>query len=236
MPCLEMKVATLPHPVPATRLRTLLEKPGATVLRRNYVAEAPEYEDAHLRNRLRIAAVLAVNLTDPPKPIDVDAPAGHDDDEEETTLVEPVHAEDDADPYGGSFAKGLEIWIADGERAVCVLADADEIPGALAMFDAWQRLERFQPAFQRLEKRLVGLHFGFREGLSIAVQGNPATTTPEEDSFFESLGPIAEIDDFREPRFVVRLPEESLGWFHELLQSASAWLDENSYPNILGTR
>src|ERR1700734_582953 len=70
MPCLEMKVAALPHPVPATRLRALLEKPGAAVLRRNYVAEAPGHEDANLRNRIRISAVLAVNLTDPPKPID----------------------------------------------------------------------------------------------------------------------------------------------------------------------
>ena len=104
------------------------------------------------------------------------------------------------------------------------------------MFDAWLRLERFQPAFQRLEKRLVGLHYSFREGLSIAVQGAPAESAPEEDVFFASVGPIAEIDDCREPRFVVRLPEEGLAWFHELLQSASAWLGENSYPNILGAR
>lgn len=234
MPCLEMKVAALPHPVPATRLRTLLEKPGAAVLRRNYIAEAPGHEDEQLRNRIRVAGVLAVNLTDPPKPIDVGSP----DDEEEysTDLVESAHADADGDRFGGSFAKGLEIWIADGERAVSILADADEIPGALAMFDAWLRLERFQPAFQRLEKRLVGLHYGFREGLSIAVAGDPAESAPEEDTFFDTIGPIPEIEDFREPRFVVRLPEESLAWFHELLQSASGWLEENSYPNILGTR
>ncbi len=233
MPCLEIKVAALPHPVPATRLRTLLEKPGASVLRRNYIAEAPGHEDAQLRNRVRVAAVLAVNLTDPPQPIDVASP---DSDEDEIALVDSSHAEDDPDPYGGSFAKGLEIWIAEGDRAVCVHADADEIAGALSMFDAWHRLERFQPAFQRLEKRLVGLRYGFREGLSIAVEGDPAESAPEEGAFFDSVGPIPEISDFREPGFLLRLPEEGVAWFHELLLSASAWLEENSYPNILGTR
>jgi hypothetical protein len=233
MPCLEMKVAALPHPVPATRLRALLEKPGAAVLRRNFVAEAPEHDDAQLRNRIRIAAVLAVNLSDPPKPIDV---GSFDDEDDETSADETAHADGDGNRYDGSFAKGLEIWIADGERAVCILADAEEIPGALAMFDAWLRLERFQPAFQRLEKRLVGLQFGFREGLFIAIQGDPADSAPEEDAFFDSIGPIPEIDDFRDPRFVVRLPEEGVAWFHESLQSALAWLEENSYPNILGTR
>ena len=233
MPCLEIQVAALPHPVPATRLRTLLEKPGAAVLRRNYIAEAPTVDDTQLRNRVRVAAVLAVNLTDPPRPIDVASPDAEEDD---IAILESDHAGDDPDPYGGSFAKGLEIWIAEGERAVCVHADADEIAGALAMFDAWYRLARFQPAFQRLEKRLVGLHYGFREGLSIGVQGDPAQSAPEEDSFFDSVGPIPEMTDFREPRFVLRLPEEGVAWFHELLQSASAWLEENSYPNILGTR
>jgi hypothetical protein len=231
MPCLELKVAALPHPVPVTRLRSLLEKPGAAVLRRNYVAEAPGHDDSHLRNRIRIAAVLAVNLTDPPKPIDVAAP-----DDAADELIASAPAESEPDPLAGSFAKGLEIWLADGERAVCVLADADEIPGALTMFDAWLRLVRFQPAFQRLDQRLVGLNYWFREGLSVAVQGNPAETPPEEETFFDCIAPIAEIDDFREPRFVVRLPDAGLAWFHDLLRSASAWLNENSYPNILGSR
>jgi hypothetical protein len=232
MPCLELKVAALPHPVPATRLRSLLEKPGAAVLRRNYIAEAPGHDDTHLRNRIRIAAVLAVNLTDPPKPIDVAAP----DAAEAMEPIVPAPAEPEADPLAASFAKGLEIWLADGERAVSVLADADEIPGALTMFDAWLRLVRFQPAFQRLDQRLVGLHYSFREGLSVAVQGSPAETPPEEETFFDCIAPIAEIDDFREPRFVVRLPDAGLAWFHDLLRSASAWLNENSYPNILGSR
>jgi hypothetical protein len=232
MPCLELKVAALPHPVPATLLRALLEKPGSAVLRRNFVAEAGGHDDAHLRNRIRIAAVLAVNLTDPPKPIDVEAP----DAVEQEQAIALTPAEPDADPLSGSFAKGLEVWLADGERAVCVLADADEIPGALAMFDAYLRLARFQPAFQRLDQRLVGLNYWFREGLSVAVQGNPAETPPEEETFFDCIAPIAEIDDFREPRFVVRLPDAGLAYFHDLLRSASAWLDDNSFPNILGSR
>jgi hypothetical protein len=233
MPCLELKVAALPHPVPATRLRSLLEKPGAAVLRRNYVAEAPGHDDTHLRNRIRIAAVLAVNLSDPPKPIDVAAPG---EPERVDDPFAPVPVEPEVDPLAGSFAKGLEIWFADGERAVSVLADADEIPGALAMFDAWLRLVRFQPAFQRLDQRLVGLNYWFREGLSIGVQGSPAETPPEEETFFDCIAPIPEIDDFREPRFVVRLPDAGLAWFHDLLRSAAAWLNENSYPNILGSR
>ena len=233
MPCLELKVPALPNPVPATRLRTLLEKPGAVVLRRNFVAEAPGHDDTQLRNRVRVAGVLAVNLTDPPKPIDVGA-AGDPDDEEVSMI--PVPGDPEADPLAGKFAKGIEIWTTDGERAVCVLGDAEEIPGSLAMFDAWLRLARFQPAFQRLDQRLVGLTYCFREGLSIAVQGDPAENPPEEETFFDCVAPIPEIDDFREPRFVVRLPDTGLAYFHDLLRSASAWLDDNSYPNILGWR
>ncbi|HVT96497.1 MAG TPA: hypothetical protein VHE33_03265, partial [Acidobacteriaceae bacterium] len=145
-------------------------------------------------------------------------------------------AEPEAEQQTGSFAKGLEIWMSDGERAVCVLADADEIPGALAMFDAWLRLARFPPAFQRLDQRLVGLHYRFREGLTIGVGGEPAESSPEPDTFFDSVAPIPEIDDFREPHFGVRLPESAVGYLHDLLRSAAAWLEDNSYPNILGPR
>jgi len=232
MPCLEMKVPVLPHPVPATRVRAILEKPNAAVLRRNYVAQAPGHDDADLRNRIRIAAVLAVNLTDPPRPIDGAAP-------EDSLLPEPetvAESDPQEDPLNSSFAKGLEIWMADRERAVCVFADADEIPGALSMFDAYLRLARFPPAFQRLDQRLVGLNYRFREGLSVAVQGNPAETPPEEETFFDCVAPIPEIEDFREPHFVLRLPDEGLAYFHDLLRAASAWLDDNSYPNILGAR
>jgi hypothetical protein len=225
-----MKVPALPHPVPATRLRALLEKPGAAVLRRNYVAEAPGHDDANLRNRIRISAVLAVNLTDPPKPIDAPEANGP---EQALTTAAP---EPEADPIAGSFAKGLEIWLADSDRAVSVVADEDEIAGALAMFDAYLRLSRFQPAFQRLDQRVVGLNYWFREGLSIGIQGNPSGAPLEEETFFDSIAPIPDIVDFREPRFIVRLPDPGLAWFHDLLRSASTWLDDNSYPNILGAR
>jgi hypothetical protein len=232
MPCLEMKVPALPHPVPATRLRALLEKPGAAVLRRNELAEAPGHDDGELRNRIRVAAVLAVNLTDPPQPIETAELK----DEEEPAEEPPTIAEPEAEQQTGSFCKGLEIWMSDGERAVCVLADADEIPGALAMFDAWLRLARFPPAFQRLDQRLVGLHYRFREGLTIGVGGEPAESAPEAGTFFDSVAPIPEIDDFREPHFGVRLPESGVGYLHDLLRSAAAWLEDNSYPNILGPR
>ncbi|MFP5226311.1 MAG: hypothetical protein ACLGXA_01685 [Acidobacteriota bacterium] len=231
MPCLEMKVPALPHPVPATRLRALLEKPGAAILRRNFLAEAPGHNDGEMRTRLRVAAVLAVNLTDPPRTIDVDTPVDAEDGQSEDGAA---LAEREDDQQAGSFAKGLEIWMSDGERAACAFADTDEIPGALAMFDAWLRLVRFPPAFQSLDRRFVGLHYGFREGLSIAVQGHPAAAPDEEEPILDGLAPIPEIEDYREPRFLVRLPEPGLGYLHDLLRSASAWLDENSYPNILG--
>ncbi|HUB18775.1 MAG TPA: hypothetical protein VL990_09085 [Acidobacteriaceae bacterium] len=232
MACLEMKVPALPNPLPATRLRALLEKPGAAVLRRNCIAEAPGHADGHLRNRMRVSAVLAVNLTDPPRPIDVDTGVVVDAEEDPGTALE----EREIEPGSGSFAKGLEIWMSDGERAVCTFADADEIPGVLAMFDAWLRLVRFPPAFQRLDRRLVGLNYWFREGLAIGIQGDPADQPPEDETFFDNLAAIPEVDDFREPRFVVRLPEPALAYLHDLLRSASAWLDDNSYPNILGSR
>lgn len=229
MPCLELKVPAQPQSVPATRLRALLEKPGAAILRRNHVAEVPGYESAHLRSRVRICAVLAVNLTDPPEESD---PAGAGSGIPEDA---PSQGEENESPAPG-FAPGLEIWIADGDRAAAIYADADELPGALAMFDAYLRLARFQPAFQRLDQRLVGLHYLFREGLSVGVQGNPAETAPAAEIFFDCIAPIPEIEDFRSPHFVVRLPNEGLGFFHDLLRAASAWLQENSFPNILGAK
>lgn len=229
MPCLELKVPSQPRSEPATRLRALLEKPGAAILRRNHVAEVPGYDNLHLRNRIRISAVLAVNLTDPPEETDP-IPS------RSAAPEEPRSSSDTGDALAAGFAPGLEIWIADGDRAACVLADADELPGALAMFDAYLRLARFQPAFQRLDQRLVGLNYLFREGLSVGVQGKVADTPPQAELFFDSLAPIPEIDDYRAPRFVVRLPSEGLGFFHDLLRAASAWLQENSFPDILGSK
>ena len=235
MPCLELKVAAEPLPHPVTRLRTLLEKSGVALLRRNFTAEAEGHDDAQMRNQFRIVAVLAVDLTNPPQepepaPAEAAPAEGEQPPEHEVTIHE------DIDPFAGSFVKGLEIWIADGVRATCVYADADEIPGALSMFDAYLRLARFQPAFLRLDQRIVGLHYSFREGLTVAINGAPTEVEPTPDVFFDAVSPIAEVNDFRAPSFVVRLPNGCIQYFHDLLRSASAWLEENSYTNILGSK
>lgn len=232
MPCLEIKAAVQRPAQPATALRSLLEKPGAAVLRRNYIAEAPGHEDAAaLHSRLRITAVLAVDLTNPPRESEP-AAEPHD----EVNLPEPeMSAQEESEPVA-SFAKGLEIWIADGTRSLCVHADADEIAGALAMFDAYLRLARYQPAFQRLDQRIVGLSYLFREGLSVAVQGGPGEAAHSADASLDSAAAIPEIDDFRDQRFSVRFSSAGVGYFHDLLRSASAWLEDNSYPNILGSK
>jgi hypothetical protein len=232
MPCLELKVAAEPLSRPVTRLRMLLEKPGASVLRRHHVAEAAGYDDPQLRNRFRVVAVLAVDLSNPPQEPDPPEPKP----EGEEGAEAPVAAQEEADPFGGSFAKGVEIWVADGARAACIYADMDEIPGALAMFDAYLRLARYQPAFLRLDQRIVGLHFTFREGFSAGVHGAPNEIEPTAESFFETVSPISETGDFRATSFIVRLPNGCIAYFHDLLRAAAAWLDENSYPNILGSK
>lgn len=229
MPCLELKLPARAWPQPATRLRSLLEKPGAAVLRRNQIARAAGYDEAQLANCLRVTAVLAVDLTHPPQ---AEEPA------EPGTTAEPAShpGPEDGDPLLGGFARGIEIWIAKGAHAVCVFADADEIAGSLSMFDAYLRLARFQPAFERLDQRQVGLNFTFREGLALGIQGHPSETRPDPDSFFQHVAAIPEIEDSREPRLVLRLPNEGVGYFHELLRSASSWLEENSYTHILGAK
>jgi hypothetical protein len=227
-----MKVALHRPPEPATRLRSLLEKPGAAVLRRNYVAEAPGHEDAALPGRVRVNAVLAVDLNDPPREADSPPEPRRD----QAAPAPGMAAHDPPDPLADGFAKGLEIWIADGARSVCVQADSDEIVGALAMFDAYLRLARYQPAFQRLDQRIVGLSYLFREGLTIAIQGDPGEAPSPAEPSFESAAAIPDIDDFRDPCFFVRFSNTGVGWFHDLLRSASAWLDDNSYPSILGSK
>jgi hypothetical protein len=231
MPCLELKVKAQPFAEPVTRLRALLEKPGAAVLRRNHIAEAGGQQDDLLRNRLRILAVLAVDLNNPPQEPE-EKPAEEAEPQAEAT-AEP---EEEKDSFDGSFAKGLEIWISDGERAARSFADLDEVPGVLAMFDSWLRLARYQPAFQRLDQRIVGLEYLFREGFTIGVHGNPAETPANPGGFFDSSSAIAETPDFRDTHFTVRLPSTALTFCHDLLRSASAWLEENSYPNILGSK
>lgn len=232
MPCLEMRAALQRTLEPVSRLRSLLEKPGAAVLRRNFIAEAPGHEDAALRSRLRVTAVLAVDLTDPPREPG-SQPESHEEDAAPDAEIS-IHEAPDPSPSG--FAKGLEIWIADGTRSVCVHVDADEIAGALSMFDAYLRLARYQPAFQRLDQRIVGLTCTFREGLCIAVQGTPGEASRTADASLESAGAIPELEDARDPRFSVRFSSAGIGYFHDLLRSASAWLDDNSYPNILGSK
>ena len=242
MPCLELKMAVERRREPATRLRALLEKPGAAVLRRNEIAAAPGHEDAALRGSVRVTAVLAVDLTDPPREPEVPAEATGEAIEEpqpEAEAETPESAEttpEEPEPLAASFAKGLEIWIAQGARAVCVHADADEIAGALATFDAYLRLARYQPAFQRLEQRIVGLSYAFREGLVFAIQGGPGEAASVGDSRLDGAAAIPEIEDFREAGFTVRFSNAGVGYFHDLLRSAAAWLDENSYPSILGSK
>lgn len=240
MPCLEMKIAAQPHAQPATRLRTLLEKPGAAVLRRNYIPDVPGYDDLLLRNSIRIAAVLAVDLTDPPREPEPPAAQQPEPSEDPEPAETPAQAPDStakpAESAAGSFAKGIEIWITDGPRTVCVPADIDEIPAALAMFDAYVRLARFQPAFVRLDKRLVGMSYLFREGLTIGIQGDPADAPAEFGPLFGAIAAIPEVDDSRETRIVVRLPNAGISFFHDLLRAASGWLEQNSYPSILGSK
>lgn len=233
MPCLELKVDLQRPPEPASRLRSLMERPGAAVLRRNYVADAPGHEDAALlHSRLRVTAVLAVDLTDPPQEAD---PAAETHEESEPAQPE-LPIQEAHEPLENGFAKGLEIRIADGARAVCVHADADEIAGALVMFDAYLRLARYQPAYQRLDQRIVGLCYNFREGLSVGIEGNPRDTSLGADTSLDAVAAIPELEDARRSRMAVRFSNAGISFLHDLLRSASAWLDENSYPSILGAK
>lgn len=228
MPSLELRIAAENPVHPATRLRRLLETPGAAILRRNYVPEVPGYEDPQVRSAFRIAAVLAVDLSNPPQEAE----------QEEATAGPAAEGAEPGKEAADrlSFAKGLEIWIAHAARSTCVLVDADEIGGALAMFDAYQRLARYAPAFQRLEQRVVGLQYGLREGLNVCIAGAPADVEPRADSFFEKVAPIPQVNDFRAANFTLRLPGECIGYFQDSLRAAAAWLEENSYGNILGTK
>lgn len=225
MPSLELRIAAEIPAQPVTRLRRLLETPGAAILRRNFVPEIPGYPDPHVRNAFRIAAVLAVDLSNPPEQQDTPSEKGS----------PPAQAPaEDADQ--GSFAKGLEIWIANAGRSTCVFVDADEISVALAMFDAFQRLARYAAAYQRLEEGVVGLQYGFREGLSIAVTGPAKEVDPRPESFFQRVPPIPQLSDFRAASFTLRLPGDCIGYFQDSLRAAAAWLEENSYANILGSK
>lgn len=229
MPSLELKIAAEISPHPVTSLRRLLERPGAAILRRNYVPEVPGYDDPAVRNAFRITAVLAVDLNNPPGETENSAEAGP----RGPQAIRDIEA---ADEPTGSFAKGLEVWVAERGRATCVLIDEDEITGARAMFDAYLRLARYGPVFQRLEQRSVGLQYAFREGLSIGVLGSPAENEPHPETLFNGLSPIPELSDFRATSFTIRLPGNCIGYLHDSLRAATTWLDENSYSNILGSK
>ncbi|MBT9330983.1 hypothetical protein [Paracidobacterium acidisoli] len=236
MPCLELKIAEKPHAQPGTRLRALLDKPNAAVLRRNHIAEVNGPRLQELHEQLRITAVLAVDITHPPaqKPAQDDVEEAEANDLDEAIAEMP---EDRADgEFSDSFAAGLEIWIALENGAARVLVDADEIPGALLVFDAYSRLARYQPAYLRLDQRKVGICYTFREGLTIGLEGDPKLLEEHEAAeVFENMSAIAEIDDVRERRLVTRLPHAGIAYCQSLLQSASEWLSENSYQSILGS-
>lgn len=237
MPCLELKIAEKPHPQPSTRLRALLDRPNTAVLRRNHIAEVEGSDLLELRHRIRMTAVLAVDITNPPQPASHETSSDEDDEQpvfaEDETEDEPEH--DKESEFADSFAAGVEIWIAMEDGAIRVLVDADEIPGALLLFDAYSRLAKYQPAYLRLDQRHVGISYTFREGLTISVEGDAKQFHEETAGFFDSVSAIAEIDDVRENRFVVRLPNAGIAYFQGLLRSASDWLSENSYQSILGS-
>jgi ribosomal protein L12E/L44/L45/RPP1/RPP2 len=236
MPCLELKIAEKPHPQPSTRLRALLDRPNTAVLRRNHIAEVEGSDLTELRHRIRMTAVLAVDITNPPQSAPASQETSSGDDEEILRAEEDANEEQGKESeFADSFAAGVEIWIAMEDGAIRVLVDADEIPGALLLFDAYSRLAKYQPAYLRLDQRRVGISYTFREGLTISVEGDAKQFHEETAGFFDSVSAIAEIDDVRENRFVVRLPNAGIAYFQGLLRAASEWLSENSYQSILGS-
>lgn len=232
MPSMELKIAAEYPSRPTTCLRRLLETPGAAILRRNHVPDIPGYDDPRIRNAFRIAAVLAVDLSNPPQ----DAGERARETEQTTTSQNGIDADGQENSHLPSFAKGIEVWIANGGRTTRVLIDEDEISGALAMFDAYVRLGRYLPAFQRLEERKVGLHYGFREGLTIVLLGPAVDSELRPDALFESTSAIAELSDFRASSFTIRLAADCIGYLHDSLRASAAWLEENSYANMFGSK
>jgi hypothetical protein len=228
MPALELRVAeTIPH-TPATRLRGLLEKPNAVVLRRNHAVQLEEGDHAGLHDRLRVSCVLAVDITNPPE-ANASQPTVHAEGEE---LLEP---HEEKDEFANSFAKGIEIFIASEKLTALVFADFDELSGALSLFDAYARIARYQPAYLRLDQRSIGIGYGFREGLVLGLTGDLQDLHESAAGVFDSVSSLNELDDSRTGRLTVRLPHAAIGYLHGLLRASSEWLNENSYKNILGS-
>lgn len=211
MPSLELHVVRA-RPA-SSKLRTLIEKPDSVILRRNHCDL--ELHSYALRSRVRVNAVLAVDVTHPPEPDDANQ----------------AHAEDD--DFSEQFCKGLELWVRTPDGPVRVYVDEGEIEGALTMFEAYTRVENFQQAFSKLHRREIGLSYNFREGMEIAVHGTIMEETMPAEGL-AALSPIVELEDEREPRHVLRLAEGSITDFEQVMREALRWLGENSYENVLG--
>jgi hypothetical protein len=208
MPAIELHV---PRVRPASsKLRTLIEKPDAVILRRNRCDM--ELHSHALRSRVRVNAVLALDVTHPPQPSGEGA---------------------EADDFSEQFCKGLELWVRTPAGPVRVYADESEIEGALTMFEAYSRVENFQQAFSKLHRREIGLTYNFREGMEIGVNGTVMEETMPSEGL-AALSPIVELEDEREPQFVLRLAEGSISDFEQVMRDALRWLNENSYANVLG--
>jgi hypothetical protein len=215
MPCLELKFASFAPSQPASRLRTLLEKPNTVILRRNYPVASMAEADPALVAGLSIRAVLAVDITNPP---------------------EDSHQTGGAPKFEDNFVKGIEFWFQpQAGNPTFIYVDFPEIAGALAFFDAYDRLSNVQPLHQRLDRRLIGLSYSFREGLTLSILGSPRSATDDGKLSLAATSPISEIDDPRLPSPAVRLPHLAIFYLHELFNSADEWLKENSYQNILGS-
>lgn len=208
MPALELHVARVR--TTSSKLRTLIEKPDSVILRRNHCDL--ELHSYALRSRVRVNAVLAVDVTHPP---------------------EPENAASEDDDFSEQFCKGLELWVRTADGPVRVYVDEDEIEGALTMFEAYTRVENFQQAFSKLHRREIGLSYNFREGMEIGVSGTIMEETMPAEGL-AALSPIVELEDEREPRYVLRLADGSIGDFEQVMRDALRWLGENSYENVLG--
>lgn len=207
MPALELHIAKV-RPA-SSKLRTLMEKPDAVILRRNHCDM--ELHSHALRSRVRVNAVLAVDVTHPP---------------------ESDEALDEQDHFNEQFCKGLELWVRTSSGPVRVCVDESEIPGALTMFDAYSRVEHFQQAFNKLHRREIGLTYHFREGLELGVSGTIMEETMPDEGL-AALSPIIELEDEREPRYVLRL-SDAVGDLEQVMREARQWLEKNSYENVLG--
>lgn len=208
MPAIELHIASVR--TASSKLRALIEKPDSVILRRNHCDM--ELHSYALRSRVRVNAVLAVDVTHPPEP------------------DEANHKDDD---FSEQFCKGLELWVRTANGPVRVYVDEDEIEGALTMFEAYTRVENFQQAFSKLHRREIGLAYNFREGMEIGVHGTIMEETMPAEGL-AALSPIVELEDEREPRYVLRLADGSINDFEQVMRNALRWLGENSYKNVLG--